>query len=59
MPAVVGRTTVVCPGCHEQIALSLRLEKTEDAGPGKLVLAVDRSAVEEHLAQAHPETADS
>ncbi|MDT7847209.1 hypothetical protein [Streptomyces justiciae] len=58
MPAVVGNTTVVCPGCNEQITLSLRLERNDDAGSGQLVLAVDRSAVDEHLERAHPQAVD-
>lgn len=56
--AALAKNTVVCPGCHEPIELSLRLDKNAEAGPGELVLAVDRSAVDEHLARTHPQNAD-
>ncbi|MEU9149196.1 hypothetical protein AB0D59_01250 [Streptomyces sp. NPDC048417] len=55
--AALAKTTVTCPGCHETIALTLRLDKDAKPGPGELVLAVDRSTVEQHLTRAHTETA--
>ncbi|MGW4728868.1 hypothetical protein ACWEQC_06755 [Streptomyces shenzhenensis] len=54
--AALAKTTVTCPGCHEPIELSLRLDKDAEPGPGELVLAVDRSAIQQHLAQAHADT---
>ncbi|MFE9684167.1 hypothetical protein [Streptomyces sp. NPDC006285] len=57
--AAVGKATVVCPGCNEPIELALRLDADAKAGPGELVLAVDHSAVEQHLATAHPETQEA
>lgn len=57
--AALAKATIHCPGCDEPIELSLRLDKNAVARPGELVLAVDRSAVEAHLAQAHPETVEA
>jgi hypothetical protein len=57
--AAVGKTTIICPGCSEPIELTLRLDANAKAGPGELVVAIDRRAIERHLAQAHPETQDA
>ncbi|WP_328439362.1 hypothetical protein OHA71_23780 [Streptomyces sp. NBC_00444] len=54
--AALAKATIHCPGCTEPIELSLRLDKDADPGPGELVLAVDRTAVQEHLARTHPQT---
>ncbi|MFF9279530.1 hypothetical protein [Streptomyces griseosporeus] len=56
--AALAKATVRCPGCDEPIELSLCLDQDAKPGPGEIVLAVDRSAVQQHLAQAHPEAAD-
>ncbi|MEU2780547.1 hypothetical protein [Streptomyces sp. NPDC007110] len=56
--AALAKTTVTCPGCHQPIELSLRLDRDANAGPGELVLAVDRSAVDEHIARTHPQDTD-
>ncbi|MEU4169458.1 hypothetical protein AB0F46_21605 [Streptomyces sp. NPDC026665] len=37
--AAIASTTVECPGCHEHIDLTLRLDHSADARPGELVLA--------------------
>ncbi|MFC7906459.1 hypothetical protein ACQEV9_18215 [Streptomyces chartreusis] len=56
--AALATATIVCPGCHQPIDLSLRLDRTANPSPGELVLAVDRSAVDEHIARAHPQDTD-
>ncbi|MFI1723923.1 hypothetical protein [Streptomyces sp. NPDC020489] len=56
--AALAKTTVECPACHEPVELSLRLDKDANAGPGELVLAVDRSVVDNHLTRAHPQDTD-
>lgn len=55
--AALAKTTVQCPGCHEPIELTLRLDEDADAGPGEVVLAVDRSVVRKHLAAPHADAA--
>lgn len=55
--AALAKTTVHCPACSEPIDLSLRLDEDAQAGPGEIVLAVDRGTVEQHIAQAHENTA--
>ncbi|WP_435209591.1 hypothetical protein [Streptomyces sp. bgisy034] len=57
--AALAKATIHCPGCDEPIELAMRLDKNAKASPGEIVLAVDRSAVDEHLAQAHPESAEA
>lgn len=56
--AALAKTTITCPGCTTPIELSLRLDKDAPAGPGEIVLAIDRSAVDDHLARAHPQDTD-
>ncbi|WP_326728985.1 hypothetical protein [Streptomyces phaeochromogenes] len=56
--AALAKATITCPGCSEPIALSMRLDPDAKAGPGELVLAVDRSAVNRHLATVHAEAQD-
>ncbi|MFJ2007014.1 hypothetical protein [Streptomyces chartreusis] len=56
--AALAKATVRCPGCNELLELSLRLDENAKPGPGELLMVVDRSVVQQHLAQAHPEAAE-
>jgi hypothetical protein len=56
--AALANATVECPGCHQPIELSLRLDETATPRHGELVLAVDRSLIEEHIGRAHPQDTD-
>ncbi|MDT6983744.1 hypothetical protein ACFSUJ_12220 [Streptomyces lusitanus] len=55
--AALGKATITCPGCGEPLELMMRLDPGAKAGPGEIVLKVDRSIVDEHLAAAHSEPA--
>ncbi|MBU5946794.1 hypothetical protein [Streptomyces sp. PAM3C] len=57
--AALGKATITCPGCREPLELTMRLDSNAKAGPGEIVLKVDRSIVDKHLAAAHSEPADS
>ncbi|MFJ3794951.1 hypothetical protein ACIPSJ_01545 [Streptomyces sp. NPDC090088] len=57
--AALAKVTVVCPGCHEPMDLSLILDRDAQPGPGELVLAVDRKAVEQHRARHNTPAADA
>ncbi|MGA4896747.1 hypothetical protein ACPCAJ_02110 [Streptomyces griseoincarnatus] len=57
--AALGKATIICPGCSEPFELTMRLDPGAKAGPGEIVLKVDRSIVDKHLAAAHGEPADS
>ncbi|MEU9245860.1 hypothetical protein [Streptomyces sp. NPDC048385] len=57
--AALAKVTVICPGCHEPMDLSLILDRNAQPGPGELVLAVDRSTVEQHIARHNAPAVDS
>ncbi|MGN7137250.1 hypothetical protein [Streptomyces pseudogriseolus] len=57
--AALGKATITCPGCSEPLELTMRLDPDAKAGPGEIVLKVDRSIVQAHLAAAHGAPADS
>ncbi|MGC5239067.1 hypothetical protein ACPXCH_04715 [Streptomyces albogriseolus] len=57
--AALGKATITCPGCREPLELTMLLDPDAKAGPGEIVLKVDRSIVDKHLAAAHSEPAGS
>ena len=48
--AAIAQADMACPGCGETLTLTLRLDKDAPTVPGELVLAVDRSLIEQHIA---------
>ncbi|MET8818469.1 hypothetical protein [Streptomyces rochei] len=53
--AALGKITVRCPGCKEDLKLSLIVDEEATPAPGELVLKPDLRSMDQHIATAHAE----